>query len=270
MTRLSEVLMAAALAFGACSAASTPAKCSPRRSTAKRAPRHHQGQGGQRGRRRRDRRGDLSPSLVGASRSSSPPTVTASTSSARCRPGVYTLTIYYNDMPFSQAATSSSRSARKPSSTSPSTAPPARAAARDRDQGSAPIIDQGFDQAPARRSPTITRATSRPAAFGAVLGSAAGSQGDRYGTSIAGATSSENIFVVEGINTTDTGFGGISSNLPNEFIQETEVISGGYNAEFGRATGGIVNVVTKQGSNELRGSVFGYCQAGAPCTPTPS
>ena len=58
-------------------------------------------------------------------------------------------------------------------------------------------------------------------------------------------------------------YGGLSSNLPNEFIQETEVITGGYNAEYGRATGGIVNVVTKQGSNEFHGSVFGYYQPGA-------
>jgi outer membrane receptor protein involved in Fe transport len=99
--------------------------------------------------------------------------------------------------------------------------------------------------------------------FGGVLGSVAGAQGDLYGTSISGATSAENVYVVEGINTTDTGFGGLSSNLPNEFIAETEVISGGYNAEFGRATGGIVNVVTKQGSNQFKGSVFAYVTPGA-------
>src|SRR5262249_7651256 len=73
-----------------------------------------------------------------------------------------------------------------------------------------------------------------------------------------------------GINTSDTGFGGqsgrtgtTSANLPNEFISETEVITGGYKAEFGRATGGIVNVVTKQGSNEVHGSVFGYLRPGS-------
>src|SRR5207237_7591346 len=68
---------------------------------------------------------------------------------------------------------------------------------------------------------------------------------------------------VEGINTTDTAFGGVSTNLPNEFISETEIITGGYNAEFGRATGGIVNVVTKSGSNQFKGSVFGYFTPGA-------
>src|SRR5258706_259952 len=80
------------------------------------------------------------------------------------------------------------------------------------------------------------------------------------GDPTVGATSAEKQYVVEGLNTTDTGFGVLSSNLPNEFIQETEVITGGYNAEFGRATGAIVNVVTKTGSNQFHGSVFGHLQ----------
>ena len=44
--------------------------------------------------------------------------------------------------------------------------------------------------------------------------------------------------------------------LITEFIDEIQVITGGYQAEYGRATGGIVNVTTKHGSNELHGSVF--------------
>ena len=90
------------------------------------------------------------------------------------------------------------------------------------------------------------------------MAAAGGAQKDTYGISFAGATSAENTYVVEGLNTTDTGFGTLSSDLPNEFIQETEVITGGYNAEYGRATGAIVNVVTKSGSNALHGSVFGH------------
>src|SRR3954470_24005735 len=93
------------------------------------------------------------------------------------------------------------------------------------------------------------------------MASAAGAQEDRYGVSFAGATSAENTYVVEGLNTTDTGFGTLSTNLPTEFIQETEVVTGGDNAEFGRALGAIVNVVTKSGSNAFHGSVFGPLQA---------
>jgi hypothetical protein len=178
-------------------------------------------------------------------------------------PGVYTLTIYYNDKPFSRGnvliqvgkesvvnVTVDSSAGKAGGETIVIT-------------GSAPIIDQGSTKTGQTITDDYTRNIPTGRTFAAVLGSAAGSQGDRYGTSISGATSAENIFVIEGINTTDTGFGGLSSNLPNEFIQETEVISGGYAAEFGRATGGIINVVTKQGSNDFRGSVYGYFKPGA-------
>ncbi|MFN0249161.1 MAG: TonB-dependent receptor domain-containing protein [Kofleriaceae bacterium] len=129
--------------------------------------------------------------------------------------------------------------------------------------GTAPIIDQGSTKTGLTLTDDYTRNLPTARTFGGVVGQAAGAQGDNYGVSFAGATSAENVYIVEGINTTDTGFGGIASNLPNEFVQETEVITGGYNAEFGRATGGIVNVVTKQGSDEFHGSVFAYVQPGA-------
>jgi len=88
------------------------------------------------------------------------------------------------------------------------------------------------------------------------LGATPGSQGDLYGFSFSGSTSVENNYVVDGINTTGLTYGTVGSPLLNNFIQEIEVITGGYNAEFGRATGGVVNVVTKTGSNEFHGSVW--------------
>jgi outer membrane receptor protein involved in Fe transport len=98
--------------------------------------------------------------------------------------------------------------------------------------------------------------------FESVLGAAAGSQGDALGVSFSGSTSLENQYVVDGVNTTGLTFGTVGSPVINDFIEEIEVITGGYNAEFGRATGGIVNVVTKSGSNELKGSVFSTYKPG--------
>lgn len=92
--------------------------------------------------------------------------------------------------------------------------------------------------------------------FEAALGAAAGSQGDALGVSFSGSTSLENSYVVDGINTTGLTFGTVGSPLSNEFIKEIEIITGGYQAEFGRSTGGVVNVVTKTGTNEFHGSVF--------------
>jgi hypothetical protein len=177
-------------------------------------------------------------------------------------PGVYTLTIYYNDKPFSRGNVLIQVGKEAVVNVTVDSSAGKAGGETIVIQGSAPIIDQGSTKTGQTITDDYTRNIPTGRTFAAVLGSAAGSQSDRYGTSIAGSTSSENVFVVEGINTTDTGFGGVSSNLPNEFIQETEVISGGYNAEFGRATGGIVNVVTKQGSNEFRGSVYGYFKPG--------
>jgi hypothetical protein len=98
-----------------------------------------------------------------------------------------------------------------------------------------------------------------------ILGAAAGSQGDQYGTSFSGSTSVENSYVVDGINTSGVTLGAgtptLGASVINNFIQEIEVITGGYNAEFGRSTGGVVNVVTKTGSNEFHGSVFANVQA---------
>ncbi len=98
--------------------------------------------------------------------------------------------------------------------------------------------------------------------FEAALGAAAGSQGDGVGISFSGSSSLENQYYVDGVNTTGLTFGTVGSPVINDFIEEIEVITGGYNAEFGRATGGVINVVTKSGSNEFKGSVFGYFQPG--------
>ena len=54
----------------------------------------------------------------------------------------------------------------------------------------------------------------------------------------------------------DQGIQGKAIN--NEFIQEVEVKTGGYQAEYGRALGGIVNVITKSGGNEFHGDGFVY------------
>src|SRR6185312_14735289 len=98
--------------------------------------------------------------------------------------------------------------------------------------------------------------------FDATLGAAAGSQNDGVGVSFSGSSSLENQYYVDGVNTTGLTLGTVGSPVINDLIEEIEVITGGYNAEFGRATGGVVNVVTKTGSNEFKGSVFGYWQPG--------
>ena len=85
-------------------------------------------------------------------------------------------------------------------------------------------------------------------------------QGGDIGVSISGSTGNENNFIVDGLNTSDPQTGIIGTELHQYFIKEINVITGGYQAEYGRATGGVVSIVTKSGSNEFHGSVFGSIQ----------
>lgn len=75
---------------------------------------------------------------------------------------------------------------------------------------------------------------------------------------VYGSSGAENAFFIDGVNTTQMEYGFQGKNLNFEFIQEVEVKTGGYEAEYGRSTGGIVNVITKSGGNEMTGDVFGY------------
>ena len=74
------------------------------------------------------------------------------------------------------------------------------------------------------------------------------------GLSIDGASAGENRFIIDGIETTDIQDGTSGTNLIADFVEEVQVKSSGYTAEYGGATGGVVNVLTKSGTNSLRGT----------------
>lgn len=75
------------------------------------------------------------------------------------------------------------------------------------------------------------------------------------GIQIDGASGSENTFIIDGQEVTNYRTGVLNDNndLPFQIIQEVQVKSSGFEAEFGGATGGVVNLVTKGGSNDFRG-----------------
>src|SRR3954468_17554148 len=75
---------------------------------------------------------------------------------------------------------------------------------------------------------------------------------------VYGSSGAENAFYVDVVNTTNSEYGFQGKELNFEFIEALEVKAGGYEAEYGRATGGIISVITKSGSNELHGDLFGY------------
>jgi len=75
------------------------------------------------------------------------------------------------------------------------------------------------------------------------------------GYSVTGASGSENNFVIDGVDVSNVRNGvlGRESAIPFEFIAEVQVKSGGFEAEYGGAVGGVVNVITKSGSNNFHG-----------------
>jgi hypothetical protein len=83
-------------------------------------------------------------------------------------------------------------------------------------------------------------------------------QGVALPFTIYGSTSIENQYLVDGANTTNVIKGFQGKAIPQEFVEEVQLKASGYDAEYGRATGGIINVVTKSGGNEFHGDVFGY------------
>ncbi|HKD50670.1 MAG TPA: carboxypeptidase regulatory-like domain-containing protein [Candidatus Acidoferrum sp.] len=78
------------------------------------------------------------------------------------------------------------------------------------------------------------------------------------GLSIGGARARGNMVSVDGADAVDNSINGIRSTISQEGVQEFQLILSNYNAEYGRATGGVVNIVTKSGSNEFHGDAFGY------------
>jgi hypothetical protein len=89
--------------------------------------------------------------------------------------------------------------------------------------------------------------------------------------SIGGGAGLDNQYHIDGVNVSDNGFGSLGvysrsyrsmgQGVTSEFIDEVQVKTGGYEAEFGQSTGGVVNVITKSGSNNFHGAGFGYVQS---------
>jgi len=93
--------------------------------------------------------------------------------------------------------------------------------------------------------------------FTSILKTVPGTRPERQtgGFTVDGASGAENVFVIDGQEVTNyrTGTLNDSFSIPTQFVQEVQVKSSGFEAEFGGATGGVISVVSKGGTNELHG-----------------
>ena len=95
--------------------------------------------------------------------------------------------------------------------------------------------------------------------FGQILELQAGVvQGAGGEIHIRGGRSGEVVYMVDGISVTDPYNSGLALSIENEAIQEMEFISGTFNAEYGQAMSGVVNIVTKEGSRAYHGQIISY------------
>ncbi|HEY1422120.1 MAG TPA: TonB-dependent receptor [Candidatus Acidoferrum sp.] len=78
------------------------------------------------------------------------------------------------------------------------------------------------------------------------------------GLNVNGARARSNMVSVDGADAVDNSINGIRATVSQEAVQEFQLILSNYNAEYGRATGGVINIVTKNGGNDFHGDAFGY------------
>ncbi|MGC8989699.1 MAG: hypothetical protein ACP5MD_06215, partial [Verrucomicrobiia bacterium] len=78
------------------------------------------------------------------------------------------------------------------------------------------------------------------------------------GFNVLGQRPRSNSLQMDGADLNDETTGGVRGSVPMEAVQEFQVLTSGYQAEYGRASGGLVNVITKSGTNEIHGTFFGF------------
>jgi hypothetical protein len=78
------------------------------------------------------------------------------------------------------------------------------------------------------------------------------------GLNMSGQRGRSNLVNVDGADATDNSTNGVRSTVSQEAVQEFQIITNGYAPEYGRASGGVVNIITRSGSNDFHGDIFGY------------
>ncbi len=78
------------------------------------------------------------------------------------------------------------------------------------------------------------------------------------GVNFSGQRARSNLVNVDGADAVDNSTNGIRSTVSQEAVQEFQILTNGYAPEYGRAAGGVVNIITKSGTNDFHGSAFGY------------
>jgi hypothetical protein len=134
------------------------------------------------------------------------------------------------------------------------------------DQGSTAtssnLNDQLFSNIPVQRGVSSL--------FYLAPGATDGLGGGRDNPSISGGSALDNLYIADGVNITDSAFGGIGTfsrvfgslgtGINTSFIKEVQVKTAGFEPQYGQSQGGIVNIITQSGSNEYHGAIYTFAQ----------
>lgn len=122
------------------------------------------------------------------------------------------------------------------------------------------LSDTLFDNVPVQRSVESL--------FYLSPGAADSLGGGRANPSIAGGSPLDNLYIADGVNITDSAFGGLGTftrvygslgtGINTSFIKEVQVKTGGFEPQYGQSQGGIVNIVTQSGGNEYHGAIYAF------------
>lgn len=124
------------------------------------------------------------------------------------------------------------------------------------------LNDQLYNNIPLQRSVTSL--------FYIAPGATDSLTGGTANPSISGGSALDNLYIADGVNITDSAFGGLGTftrvygslgtGINTAYIKEVQVKTGGFEPQYGQSQGGIVNIITKSGGNEYHGSIYGYAQ----------
>lgn len=99
-------------------------------------------------------------------------------------------------------------------------------------------------------------------------GATDGLGGGKDNPSISGASALDNLYVADGVNITDSAFGGIGTfsrtygalgtGINTSFIKEVQVKTAGFEPQYGQSEGGIINIITQSGGRDYHGAIYGY------------
>jgi hypothetical protein len=78
------------------------------------------------------------------------------------------------------------------------------------------------------------------------------------GLNMSGQRARSNLVNVDGADATDNSVNGVRSTVSQEAVQEFQIVTNSFAPEYGRAAGGVINIITRSGSNDFHGDVFGY------------